>query len=570
MKNQIVSGIRGFSRGLVFVALAASLVLGACEGIIVPPDVEEVNNASYTVPDANGRVRVTVRIPEDAARSFTVNDASGVSNYFEVIFRDRDAMRPIEPYYYSDSKPKGESLNVQLPLEHHFDILLLAGYKAKRVLLGSAYINHKANDEATYSATGEGYLIETGKANIINIAITAITVNPADDFTVTYDGDPVDIERNDDATAIANAETALTAAKTALTSAKAALGVIVGKFTTGSIGINARFSSLDTWTTSDIEPLPGTGTMVANYTTAKAAFDAVYPGGVFTVIDLDDVDNAIGAFNQTTAKIEDAITKIKAAIETFKTADDELIDVIEAANEVLPYAQILDTKAASVPTTNNVGITAAVSGIGSDLATINADGAAGSLLEAVAYAVEAVNKTNEGAKVATGNLAMAIPKQRDTTSGDFEVKVENARLTPLSNAQSTPDVDTLFYAHALTLGFAEQGERSFIDVSTSTPTLAISGDTITTTYTIPREDMPDEDAYGVLYFNTTYYPFSVRDAGNAWYIRDGVDNTKVDFSISGTTIASTPSGSDRTGGAVFVTIGKGGEPFDVNIPVVTH
>jgi hypothetical protein len=202
MKNQIVSGIRGLSRGLVFVALAASLVLGACE-VIDQPDVEDLG--SYTVPDAQGKVRVVVKTGDDA-RSLTSDQAKGLANYYEIIFRDNEAIQPVDTLYYRDSQPKGETLSVQVPVNHYFDILLLSGSQSKRVLLGSSFVNDKAPDGAArYDVAGKGYFIEAGKVNIIDMTIIPITINPVDDFTITYGpvASPTDItlERNTDAAA---------------------------------------------------------------------------------------------------------------------------------------------------------------------------------------------------------------------------------------------------------------------------------------------------------------------------------------------------------------------------------
>jgi hypothetical protein len=573
MKNQIVSGIRGFSRGLVFVALAASLVLGACEGII-PPEVEIEDLASYTVPDANGRVRVSVRLPDDAARSFTAAQAQNAANYYEVIFKDRDAMLGIDTEYYRDSKPKGESLNVRLPLGHHFDILLLAGYQAKRVLLGSAYVNNKTIDGvAEYSSTGRGYLIETGIANIINLAITPIIVDPQVDFAVTYNGGTIDIKRNDDAFALDTAATALDAAATALADADTGLAAIKTLFVGASIV--SEFDNIKTKTDADlVAPITDVDTMKAEFAAAKLIFDSKISAAT-TSVNMAPVTAAITALSPTPTVplVNTAISALTTAITSFRNADREICAVITAANDALPLAVVLSTKASSEGTANAGGIATSVSNITGHLDTMNGPATnTGSLLYAVTQAQIAVSKTSEGTRSATGNLVMAIPRARDATAADFVVTVTNTHLLPLFHASGNSP-STLFSTSLLTLDYSGQGQN-FIGTSITAPVPTwTNGTTLTTVYTINKIDMPDEDVYGVLSFNTVYYPFSNREAGSVWNIRNGVDNTKIDFDGSDTTLpgaGTTPTGSDRVGGGIFVTIGQGGDPYEVDIPVVAQ
>jgi hypothetical protein len=482
-------------------------------------------------------------------------------------------MPGIDTEYYKDSKPKGESLSVRLPLEHQFDILLLAGYQAKRVLLGSAYVNHKTTDGvADYVLNAAGYKIETGKANIINMPITAITVNPAGDFVVTYNGGDIDIDRNDDLFSIETAETAVTDAATALSGAYTKLTAIRAKFTTATTGIKDEFGSIKTDTDTDLASVAGTGTMRDDFAAANTTLIAKV-GATTSLPALTPVTTAIGNLTGAVGSpINAAITALTNAITAFKTVDSQIIAAINAANDALPYAKVLRDKATADDTDSAEDIEDSVDNITTALAAINNTATtAGSLLEAVTQAKLAVSKTNEGARSATGNLVMAIPKASDATVANFVVKVSNSRFLPLYNANGGTDatLSTLFSTGSLTLDYSGQGQ-SFIGASVDASTPTKSGDTLTTTYTIDKDDMPDYDAYGILYFNTSYYPFSKSEAGSVWYIRNGVDNTKVDFDIYGTTVSSTPTGSDRAGGAVFVTIGKGGDATEGDFPIVTN
>jgi hypothetical protein len=568
MKKQILSGIRGFSRGLVFVALAAGLVLAACEGI-TPPDVATEDAASYTVPDAEGRVRVSVKVPSDTARSFTVDEARNAANYYEVIFRDKDAMPGIDTEYYRDSKPKGESLNVRLPIGHHFDILLLAGYQDKRVLLGSAYVNSKVGDDAVYAAGGQGYSIDANEANIINMTITAITVNPETDFVVTYDSTSaaIPIKRNNDAFSLTTSVAAVTAAATALSGANTKLEAIRAKFTTGTSGIKDKSGSIKANTDIDLGSITETQTMRTEFDTANTTLIAKVTA-LPVAVDLTNVENAILALSPTpsTTLVNAAITQLKAAIGLFRALDSAVIAAINAAGVARDKAAVLSAEANTRDTTNKGVISGDLGNITGDLATINGT-STGSLLAAVTPAKEAVSKTSEGEQSSpSGKLVMAIPKASDATAS-FIVKISNNKFLPLYRANGASET-MLFADNLLTLAYSGQGE-GFIGTSVTAPAPTWSTDTLATTYTIDKAYMPDQDVYGVMSFNTIYYPFSKKAGGAAWYIRNGVDNTKVDFDIDGTTVSSTPTGSDRVGGAVFVTIGKGGDPYEIDIPVVS-
>jgi hypothetical protein len=201
MKNQAESGVR-LRYGLVLAAFAVFLALGggACNNGLDPvQDGQSAETQGSIIRDedvVNGMV--TVKIPLSGleaanTRFLTEGDAKGLVDYYEIWFKDRAPAGG--QTYYPGSAERGDGLlSVSVPINHEFDILLLAGYKKNRVLLASSFVNDDTNDTgvAGYVSGGNGFKIQAGRSNIINMTMTAITINPlnsANQFTFEWTTD---------------------------------------------------------------------------------------------------------------------------------------------------------------------------------------------------------------------------------------------------------------------------------------------------------------------------------------------------------------------------------------------
>jgi hypothetical protein len=146
----------------------------------------------------------------------------------------------------------------------------------------------------------------------------------------------------------------------------------------------------------------------------------------------------------------------------------------------------------------------------------------------------------------------------DAVNGKVVVKITTHGIDPLLRAQtpSSPafGVNT-FKSATMSLDNYYTGGDIFLPLTvaastgsgTYTPdTGAGDGGKIKLSYTTDVTDLPDIDAYGKLYFEIKYTPFSdAAYTGNTWSIRNGLDNTKLDRLTD----------SSHEGGAVLLIIG---------------
>jgi hypothetical protein len=255
------------------------------------------------------------------------------------------------------------------------------------------------------------------------------------------------------------------------------------------------------------------------------------------------------------------------------TRGSALFSVIDLANAAWELAGVVKQAAVDGNTPNKDDIVAAYNTLTAKITAINAPATtSGSYLNAATLTSKAINLINkvENELDATGNLIMTIPKSGDTAADSkFTVTVANAALMPLVHAHDggSGAIATLFATNEVLLAESSTTQRSF-PAPSAAGTLTYSTDVVTTTFEIANSLMPNEDAYGVLNFDSTYYPFGVRTFP-VWHIRNGLNNTKLDFDEAGTSIASVPSGSDTVGGGIFVTIGWGGSDLIVDLLVTT-
>jgi hypothetical protein len=597
-KNQIETGVRSLSLGLALAVFAVSLVLGACDVIESPKETAPLgelaeNDPAYTVPDADGKVRVKIQVPADDARSLTGVTAKRYADFYEVIFKDRTEILPI---YYSDSKPAGETLAVQIPVGHHYDILFLAGYdKSKRVLVGSSFINDKdANGVARYnppsSTTGLGYLIEAGKVNVVEIGITPVTVNPNNAYVFSWDGTGPAIVPKPQISSDLNVliETVgpvftpagVDSVTVAITAVKAQFDAVMAYIKTGAGSVKANLEdakskvSIDPDTagkapdidlTAALNLLTNTGGLID---LADAAIGAIaVPGSVATANAAIALLSTSGSISDARTKTITAVTDLRAEIVDIQTAATAVAAVIKQANATITLATTAGNAASS---TNSAAILAAA---------VAADTAAKAALDllkvsagnAVAKGNTVIEYTDTADSPATEDLVMKMLKKSDplltTDKPGLKLTVTlPTYLLPLIQAQGLATPATLgLHESLLTLATSPRSKRPFLKTPVAGTAPVVTGSNVEITYTIPYLELPDEDAYGIMTLNLGYYPFGTAEAGKLWNIRNGLDNLAID------NITSPPDeNSSIVGGGIFVTIGKGGKQLSDSILVNTQ
>jgi hypothetical protein len=157
-----------------------------------------------------------------------------------------------------------------------------------------------------------------------------------------------------------------------------------------------------------------------------------------------------------------------------------------------------------------------------------------------------------------GDLVMVLPKKDDiNTNADLEITVEmSGYLKHLIYADGSGDLNIgntmalvpvqtgdkfVFFSRA-----EAEGDENYLTVSGSDDEIA------TIVYTFDNAKLPNLDAYGVLYLDLTYYPFSDdQSGGRKWYIRNGLNYNHIDNNGS-------RADGDPSGGAIFVIVGEGG------------
>jgi hypothetical protein len=598
MKNQILSGIRGFSRGLVFVALVASLVLGACEVIRPPVDEkQEVSNlGSYTVPDEDGMVRVTVKLPDDSSRSISSSlQALRYANYYEVIFKDRSTTLPV---YYYDSQSVGESLNVKLPVNHKFDILFLAGYDtSKRVLLGNYFANDKdLTGAATYTpptaSAGLGYTIDAGVANIVTVSLTAVIIQPLTAYEFAWTGtalpDAPKVQTSNDLNILVN--------KIGPALKKISDGTTGTVATVGSDGVKAKLGGIETDSTvlkyiSDAQVALKDASDIATEATAFANAVSDLGDGTGTGFIKDAVDatgriavngnitNALASISELGASsTATEITEARAALPTLANIQTG-IDQIQTAAETTAFA-IAKLRAALALANEISGYTI---GTYINTATTAIDSAWNALAvtpltSVVAVGNDVIAQRKIVASVKTDDLILDLPTKSTlpSTVTDLTLTITLPEyLLPLIHAEGrvgTSNVVPTFLDNSVRLEPSERNSivekpSSVLPTNVSPVLSGTSNADVKFGYTFANADLPMLDYYAVLTFNVRYYPFgtSASNGGKAWTLRNGLDNQTVDNSGTPLDIYSS-----TTGGGIFVTIGQGGDILEDKISVAGY
>jgi hypothetical protein len=196
------------------------------------------------------------------------------TTYYEVVFKDRSVVDPTAGY--TSAAGRGGSLSLNLKGDRYYDIMLLAGTD-DRVLLATAFANWKnANGFADYLKGGEGYLIEAGKMNVIDLVLTPLTINPfneedptENEFLFTWKdstgvtlsgvGNPTApvIGRNTPEGNLAKQREYLTAAREQLVAAQTALSTLVTTATPPT-GVTGESIAYAIWNISEAVTTGGT------------------------------------------------------------------------------------------------------------------------------------------------------------------------------------------------------------------------------------------------------------------------------------------------------------------------
>jgi hypothetical protein len=622
MKKELLeSGVRRLSCGLALVVFALALALGACD-IIESPEEDVIPGTSapsadaalpddhpdFTVPDADGKVLVRVKVPAQApvaaSRSLNATQAQRYANYFEVIFADKSTTLPV---YYSDAVPSGETLNVRVPVAHSYDILFLAGYgSTSRILLGSDFLNNKdANGTAGYVADGAGYLIEAGKANIIDVSVMSVIIDPIKEYTFAWVDEDVEnvapvLKVNDELTILTDkVGPALEAASTAIEAIIAAFGDDEAEAGI-RVDLLAALKELAFIVDPDPDEDEDTDDGLTYGATSAALLDAAVSalgdaetdGYIKTALDAID---ALIALENSIADATDAIDglseepptgTIGAAQGLVGTAVKDIADAIAAiqlaaktTNDAITKVNAAIKLAAAV--SEELGETSGdpiITSVGT--AETARDSAVESLVTGTADKESVVSKGNElialnkkATATKTGDLSLDLPAKSGIVDSAGAIVASDLKVTitlkgyllPLIRAEEGR-VPT-FRSNRFTLENSARSVRTFPAPSgylvPGGPTL--SGENVTFEYTFENVDLIDQDAYGLLAFNLTYSPFGTSEAGKAWTLRNGLDNTLIDNSG-----VPPDSLSNTAGGAAYVTIGQGGDILDDSISVTGY
>jgi hypothetical protein len=186
---------RVFRIGMFAAVLVVLAGLGACNTALAPDDPGE-QAAPLGVLDASGRVAVRVGIPALPGRSVTNDMVPVYANWYEVVFKKHGATTDQNDYYSASAEAGKEYLSISVP-PGKYDILLLAGAKANRVLLATGFVDA---DDNTGTGTGAGYTIAADKPNVIKPGMHKINLTPdgdaAADITFTHNTGPITYARN--------------------------------------------------------------------------------------------------------------------------------------------------------------------------------------------------------------------------------------------------------------------------------------------------------------------------------------------------------------------------------------
>jgi hypothetical protein len=125
---------------------------------------------------------VQFRLPLRDNRALNGTQTQGFTDYYEVIFKEKDADR-----YYAGTGRTGDTVNIQVSGDTTYEILILGGYESqyRKILLGSVFANKLDGDRATYGGTG--IYIAGGTLTRLSFTLDPLLLNPTE-YTSVFSG----------------------------------------------------------------------------------------------------------------------------------------------------------------------------------------------------------------------------------------------------------------------------------------------------------------------------------------------------------------------------------------------
>ncbi|MDR0759198.1 MAG: hypothetical protein LBF74_03710 [Treponema sp.] len=189
MKKAELKG-RVFHAGIIAAVIVVLTGLGACDGFVLDDLAKQDAAVEQSGVNANGLVAVKVALPGGSGRSVSADLVQAYIEYYEVIFKEHGGSK----YFIGTAVDGKEYLSVEVEPKLSYDVLLLAGTEANRVLLATGFVNNADGDG--YDPSGDGYTVTVDAANVItftmrktNILVGTELVADTDSTDVTYSRD---------------------------------------------------------------------------------------------------------------------------------------------------------------------------------------------------------------------------------------------------------------------------------------------------------------------------------------------------------------------------------------------
>ncbi|MDR1956178.1 MAG: hypothetical protein LBQ30_04915, partial [Treponema sp.] len=154
--------------------LAAFFTLTSCGPTVF-------SNPDDPIPLDQGLVQI--RLPSMDNRSLNSTQTQGYTDYYEVIFKEKDADR-----YYPGTGRTGDTVTLQVPGNTTYEILILGGYEyeSRHILLGSVFANKLDGEEARYEQNAAGIRIDGGTRTMLSFKLDPLLLELTEDYTVAF------------------------------------------------------------------------------------------------------------------------------------------------------------------------------------------------------------------------------------------------------------------------------------------------------------------------------------------------------------------------------------------------
>jgi hypothetical protein len=164
---------RVFRAGIIAAVIVALAGLSACNGFVMDDIAEQNAAAELPVVNPDGTVNVKVALlGAGDGRSVVDGLVQAYVDYYEVIFKVHNGTT-----YYTGTAVDGEEyLSVAVEPDKSYDILLLAGTLANRVLLATGFVDDTTGKVGT--GTGSGYPVRADKPNVIYFTMKYTNITP--------------------------------------------------------------------------------------------------------------------------------------------------------------------------------------------------------------------------------------------------------------------------------------------------------------------------------------------------------------------------------------------------------